>query len=409
MALFNSGPSWYSSVLSLGFASSIVLGLTDLASAKTFQVLVETGQTLPQNSEPIAKLIEPTIGRDRQVVVIIQHGEKVTVDPNFDTTSRSNFIGLNAISPTNQIQLVDSTASSSGLFSSVAGNFSAPSVSEGKIAYIKQQQVTASRGGPFAPDIEFKVGTATSTQTLNYVRVDRNYAANNEAAVAFVNGRAFLLDTGPFFTYPNNPNRQSTVERVDTRTTPIQSTVLITDVRNRAIRASADNLLLSQLDTQTGTNVYRLFEKPIDNGKFKEIFPLGQNSASCGFAASYKNVVACSSSSQGTILSVRLGQKSPFVAIPLPTGIMQVANPSISRTRVLFQGRIPNAGTVVDAIFLSIDGKAPQVMIKAGEQLNNKTITSLKLSNNGRAIADQSAVFLAGFSDGTMGLVRVDF
>ncbi len=393
------------SILSLGLISSVMMGFTEVASAKTIQLLVQTGQTLPQNSEPIEQFFEPTIGRDRQVAVIIQHREKVTPPPNPSVPgSRFKFIGLNVISPTNQIQLLDSTGVGFGGFSFLNGSFSAPSISEGKIAYINQRQ-SSSRGGAFAPDIEFKVGTAAGSNTvINFGRVDRTYGAS-QPTVAFVNGRAFLLDFGPFFT--GNPVRPSTLERIDTRSTPPNQTVLITDATNRAIRASADNLLLSKLDTSSGTNVYRLFEKPIDSGSFKELFPLGQNPASCGFAASYKNVAVCSS--QGSVLSVRLGQNAPFTAIPLPAGVTQVANPAMSNARVLFQAKTPKAGSSVDTIYLSNNGKAPTIVIQSGEKLNNKTITSLKLSTNGRAIADQSAVFLAGFSDGSTGLFRVDF
>ncbi len=395
------------SILSLGLISSIMMGFTEVASAKSIQLLVQTGQILPQNSEPIEQFFEPTIGRDRQVAVIVQHREKVTPltfpAGSFD---RFRFVGLNVVSPTNQIQLVDSTEFGFGGFSSFTGSFSAPSISEGKIAYTFQRRSTT-RGVGFAPDIEFKVGTAAGSNTvINFGRVDRTYGVS-QPTVAFVNGRAFLLDFGPFFT--GNPVRPSTLERIDTRSTPPNQTVLITDATNRAIRASADNLLLSQLSTSSGTNVYRLFEKPIDSGNFKELFPLGQNPASCGFAASYKNVAVCSSSPQGTILSVRLGQTSPFVAIPLPSGVTQVANPSMSNASVLFQAKAPKAGSSVDTIYLSTNGKAPTIVIQSGEKLNNKTITSLKLSTNGRAIADQSAVFLAGFSDGSTGLFRVDF
>jgi hypothetical protein len=403
MAFLNSFKSWNTSVLSLGLVGYCVIGLADVASAKTIQLLVQTGQILPQNSEPIEKLIEPTIGRDRQVVLIIQHRTKVTPPLNPSVFgSQATFIGMNAISPTNQVQLVDSTVYEvSGAI--LNRSFSAPSISEGKIAYIRQE-FASGRYGTLAPNIQFKIGTtAGTTMIFDLQAFNRKYAAN-QPVVSLVNGRAFLLDSGPFFA----TGRASTVDRWDTRSTPAIETVVNTDATNRAIRTSADNLVLSKLETSSGTNVYRLFEKPIDGGSFKEVFPLGQNPASCGFAASYKNLAVCSTSSQGTVLSVRLGQQAPFVAIPLPAGVEGVVNPSMSKTQVMFQARSPKNGTLVDTIFLSLNGKAPTVLIQAGETLNNKTIAALRLSTNGRAIADQSAVFLADFTDGSTGLFRVD-
>lgn len=390
---FNTFKFWNQSILSLNLVSIAVVGFAEVASAKTFRLLVQTGQTLPQNAEPIEQLFEPTIGRDRQIAVIIQHRGKQS-GQIFD-----QFIGLNSISPSNQIQLVDQNTTTSNGLSARIGSFSAPSISEGKIAYITQSRIS-SRGNPGIPKVEFKVGARTIT---NFGEINRNYPSN-ESVVSFVNGRAFLLDAGPISSGSND--RLSSVERIDTRSNPPNQSVLITDATNRAIRTSADNLVLSKLDTSSGSNIYKLFEKPIDSGSFKEIVPLGNNPASCGFAASFKNLVVCAS--QGSVLSVRLGQNAPFKAIPLPSGVTQVANPSMSNARVMFQAKASKEGRSVDTIYLSNDGKAPTVLIQAGEKINNKTVTSLKLSNNGRAIADNAAVFLAGFEDGSTGLVRVD-
>ena len=65
-------------------------------------------------------------------------------------------------------------------------------------------------------------------------------------------------------------------------------------------------------------------------------------------------------------------------------------------------------GAIVDKIYTSLNRQAPKVVIAAGEQLDGKTVTGLKLSDNGRTIALNSAVFTATFSDGSSALYRVD-
>ena len=121
-------------------------------------------------------------------------------------------------------------------------------------------------------------------------------------------------------------------------------------------------------------------------------------------------MVSCSVDDGQFVLSARLGKAANFVKVPLAgSNTRSISSPSISNSKIIFfaaeQG---NDQSITERLYLSSNGQAPAPLISTGETLDGKIVSGLKLSDNGRAIADNSAVFAATFRDGSKALYRVD-
>lgn len=85
-----------------------------------------------------------------------------------------------------------------------------------------------------------------------------------------------------------------------------------------------------------------------------------------------------------------------------------IATPSISQKKVLFLANEQIGGVMKQTIYTSNNGGPSIPVISTGDQLEGRSITSLRLSDNGRAISDNSAVFVATFDNFQEALFRVD-
>ncbi len=401
MQSFN-GNSLRNITLSLVILSSLFVGIQP-ASAKQFKKLLETGQVVVGNDKPIAKISNSTIGRDGQIAVNLEM-VGMTIPPG----SQTSFLGIYSITKGGKISLVDQgdfgTSYRSGSF---FNGFTAPSISGGEIFYgTYTYTIPFPNTSPSTVESILKGGTVGNIKTFDTIigRVGTLLPVPPE--VSLVNGTAYVVSKqavsrsgGVDFIY--------SLRSLDSRATMPSFLTISSGTEVLSVRTSSQSIVVR---TFIRPNIYKLLERP-NIGQFVQLNPLGQNPGSCGFAVSLDNIISCSVTGDQYILSTRFGKQANFVALPLPnpTALKSVSDPSISGDNIIFKTtEQTSTGAIVDKIYTSLNRQAPKVVIAAGEQLDGKTVTGLKLSDNGRTIALNSAVFTATFSDGSSALYRVD-
>jgi hypothetical protein len=410
--------------------STIALGITLLglshapvAEAKQFKRLVQTGQTIPGNTQPLTEIIQPTIGSNGQVAVILRT-QTVTSPGNVAFATKSTFQGIYTIGQTGQISLLQGNTSSIGYRTSQSNEFSAPTISQNQVGYLSLNQTS---GGPniIGPKnfANFQVGTPGNLTTLQARIILRNgLPISGESNAAFVNGNGYYRyqpyqgpnqvanDTDIFGVINGKP------QVLLSGTDPVFEGIPLNRADNGKLRASSGLIVLTRTrnigsigDT---TDVY---ERPIAGGTFKKLNSfLG---ASCGISVSQDNIVACFDTTTSQLpseniltrsdITVRFGRQGTFTPLTVPgnNNSRQVSNPSISQKNVAFQ---VNDASAIASIYFSQNGQTPQKVVTTGDKLDGKTVKSVQLSESGRAIIDKSIVFTATFTDGVTALYRVD-
>ena len=396
----SNGNSLRNITLSVAILSGLLVAIQP-ASAKQFKKLVETGQVVIGNDKPIVQIADPTIGLDGQVAVNLQM-ETTVVPPGIGI----NFLGIYSITKGGKISLLDQGSSSSNRDGGSFQGFLPPSISQGKIVYAAYSYAINRRGERSNANAVLKGGTPGDIKEFALITTGSSGPFSPEPPqVSFVDGTAYTINK-EILSQPGAPIITYQFKSLDTNAATPSFTPISSSPDNRQVRTSGLGVVLLTVSPQ---NVYTLFERP-NNGQFTQLNPLGQNPGSCGFAVSSDNIVSCSVAGSQYVLSLRLGRQGNFVAIPLPNAaaLKSVSDPSISGKNVIFRTTEQTAIGTVDKIYNSLNRQAPKLVLAAGDQLEGKTVTGLKLNENGRTIARNSAVFTATFSDGSSALYRVD-
>ena len=388
--------------IALAIGSSLLISFVQPASAKQFKKLLETGQIIPGNDRPVVNLDSPTIGRDGQVAVNLRT-ESINTS-GMTGNSSMQFIGIYSISRGGNISLLDK-----GMFvridrSGTTDGFTAPSISQGKIAYFAFRSTI--RSTDISAVSTLKVGTPGDVK--QYPAITPSLYTQTSPRISFSNGTVYTLEVG--LELGGRPTGLERVGVVETNSPSPAFTVLSVNKDNRAIRSGSQSLILLSAFTETDNQTYKLFERP-NGGQFVQLNPQGKKPGSCGFAVSYGNVVSCSDESGKYVLSARFGKQSNFVNLPLPnsTTLKSVSDVSMSNEKIIFKATEQSAvGAIVERIYLSNKTKVPQAVISNGEKLDGKTIKEFTLNENGRTIADNYVVFVATFNDNSKALYRVD-
>lgn len=369
-----------------GLSLAVALGVSaPPAHAKQFTKLVQVGQTVAGSADPVSEIVEPTIGFDGQVAVLLRS---------------SGFEAIYRIPKNQPIQFVDGIIrDSGGGFSRSRGGFSAPAISQGQIAYLAFGQISTRYGERGTLDL--RVATAAAVKSVGVWGTPPSAITSGNPDLAWVNGRAYFLD--------NSGGETRALKFVDTRSANPTLKILSSDPNNREIRASSQLLLKG---SGTAPNVTTNLAQSFGDGNFQ---PLTAAARSCGFSTSVDNVAVCSipivSGRDASKLSVRFGKAGKFMEIPAPpASAFGLSNPSISNRSVIYRASFSAANApTIERIYLSQDGKAPIALVSTFDTLDGKVVSALNLSRNGRTIADNAAVFTATFRDGTTALYRVDW
>jgi hypothetical protein len=395
--------------------SLLGLGLAPAAEAKQFKKLVQVGQTIPGNDRPLAEIIQPTIGGNGQVAVILRTQISRSTAPRNLTFQDITFQGMYTIGAAGTIALIEGGETVLGNRGRRKTEFSAPTISQGKVGYF---QLLQSEPSPISAFGNLRVGTATNLTTLQS-RIERNRSAeltfSGGSNLAFVNGNGYYRDrlfgaptTNIFGVINGKPQVLLSGDDAIFEGSPLSET-------NSSLRASSGLVVLTRTRNVQGlgdtTDVY---ERPIAGGTFKKLNSfLG---ASCGISVSLDNIVACFDTTTSQLpseniltrsdITVRFGRQGVFQPIAVPgSNSRQVSNPSISQKNIAFQ---VNDTSAIASIYFSQNGQVPQKVVTTGDKLDGKTVKSVQLSESGRAIIDKSIVFTATFTDGAVALYRVD-
>jgi hypothetical protein len=405
--------------LSLGATLGVTLAIglsANPASAKQFTKLVQLGQIVPGNSRPVDDIIEPTIGFDGQVAVRLSTLTLSSPPPTGDNgptfSSSKSYSGIYSIPKNGSLRLIEEGEVQSDRFST-GTIYSAPAISQGKIAYVATTLVP----GPDAPFLPAKLQISQSgnIQTALAFELAPAAAVRSGQTFALVNGKAFLLTDAYSAAGVFQPG---ILWEIDTRSAKPALKVLDTNTTNFEIRASSQ-ILLKTTSTDPRTNANTAIAESVVDGNFRAIAAPANiiNPGSCGASTSADNIVICGNKPVANggepKLSVRFGKAGKFIDLPRPADAIvsiSISNPSISNRSVIFQASVPLIkAPAVDKIYLSQNAAPPTVLVSAGQKIDGKTISKLSLSRNGRTIADNAAVFTATFTDGTTALYRVDW
>ncbi len=411
--------------------STIALGITLLglshaaaAEAKQFRKLAQVGQTIPGNTQPLTEIIQPTIGSNGQVAVILRTQTQSSPGPSGISTRRT-FQGVYTIGKTGKASLLQGDTSIAGYRNILYNEFSAPTVSQNKVGYLSLNFIGSGPGLPSPNNslANFQVGTPGNLTTLQAkISLRNGLPISGESNAAFVNGNGYYRyqpyqgpnqtanDTDIFGVINGKP------QVLLSGTDPVFEGIPLNRADNGKLRASSGLIVLTRTrnigsigDT---TDVY---ERPIAGGTFKKLNSfLG---ASCGISVSLDNIVACFDTTTSQLpsenittrsdITVRFGRQGTFTPLTVPgnSDSRQVSNPSISQKNVAFQ---VNDTSAIASIYFSQNGQTPQKVVTTGDKLDGKTVKSVQLSESGRAMIDKSIVFTATFTDGVTALYRVD-
>jgi hypothetical protein len=385
--------------------SLLALSYGTPAEAKQFKKLLQVGQTIPGSNQPVTEIIQPTIGEGGLVAVVLRT-KPVTNAPGAPNPSTQTFQGVYTIPKNGAIGLVQGDKTTSSIAGTTFNEFSAPSISQGKVAYFATNEPGARNGLP-TQNRQLRVGTAGN---LNTIQSDRLVGFRNNSGtsnLAFVNGNAYYFDKPAAGTPANvlgviNGKLQTLLNGND----PLLAGTPLS-LGQAKIAASAGLVLFTRILPNAGDTT-DIFERSNSGGGFKKIKTF--TGLSCGIAASQENIVACGDT---TNLQVRFGRQGRFqnIAVPSNSVSRRIANPSISDKNVVFQttDQVSNQNPApVETIYRSQNAQAPQKVVATGDRLDGKTVKSVQLSESGRSLSGNSIVFTATFTDGVTALYRVD-
>jgi hypothetical protein len=406
-----------SAQLSKSVVASLTMGLSlalvaPSASALTFTKLLELGQKVPGNDQPVTDIYEPTIGLDGQIAVRLET-QAVPI-----TNGKKTFRGIYTIAKGGSLKFVEGgntiVTEEGGIVALVdVDEFTAPSISNGKIAYLRY--VAAFNGGqaikPNSTTLRVgPPGNVKTVLTLPPAIIGSPQNPYSLSTLAYVNGKAYFL-TQPsappdFFNFP------ITLNVVDTQVASPRLQTLNQNNFNTSVTASANTILLTQY---TGSSL--LFFESTGDANFKPITSLTSNCAgneSTGISTSHESIAAICG---GSVLKVRFGRQGSFLTVPDPDGVVRptrLGHPSLSDRSVLYTRYIAGVAPENNELYLSKNGQKPITLLKGGgrgrqgQQLDGKIVGLVKLSANGRTLAGNFAVCTVYFTDGSTVLYRID-
>jgi hypothetical protein len=178
------------------------------------------------------------------------------------------------------------------------------------------------------------------------------------------------------------------------------------------VRATSSLVLVPRVSFSSSpdgsdTNYY----ESLDNGQFRQI--LTSRGGFCGASASFENLAICDKAAfrggGNYRLVVRFGKNGQFqnISYPIRSATRRLSGPSIYKQDVIF--KVFEGLDNSDTIYLSRNAQAATKLVTTGDRIDNKTVATLELSDTGRAIAKNSIVFTATFTDGTTALYKATF
>jgi hypothetical protein len=418
------------SALTVGLSLAIGLAATATpAYALKFTKLIQYGQTVPGNSQPVAGISGVTIGLDGQVAVSLSHAR---VD--IPAGGYTEFRGIYSISKNGTIRLVagDTFVDDPFYINDKYVGFSEPSISQGKIAYI------ASTGGSKIPSkTTLYVGQPGQVKPiLDFAPLTKlpPYPNGVFTNLSFVNGKAYVLVP--------TADKPGLVGLVDTEAAKPILKVLNVNQFNASVSANSQQVLtttLTEIRNQVFPPDYSSYTCTVSQSLGGGSFKLLATARQCGAAVSAGNAVYYTVNTDNNQppkyyhepkINVRFGQNGQFTPILLPNdplkiypNTIQISGVSISQQSVIFVASVGPFDTPrylkshVDTLYLSQNGQAPKAIIAAGQTLDGKTVSFLGIGSSRRrpgdvgsthALAGNSAVFTVTFSDNTTALYRVD-
>jgi hypothetical protein len=389
-------------IASLGLLSSLGLAaIATPASALTFTKLLEVGQKVPGTDQPVTEILEPTIGLDGQVAVLLRTQTVTT------PTVKQAFSGIYAIRRGSSLQLLEGGVGlvdqlPTGMFSSVG--LTEPNISSGKIAYGRVISSYDATGKQISRLDTIRVGTPGSVRTALTLPSTIGFGSFTIGpAQAFVNGKFYFLSR-PFVGGGTRFPLLS-LNVVDTQAASPSITILNDNnpAYNGSVHASANTITLEKFGGSSGgTSIY----ESTGDANFKQI-------TGCQVASVSHESIAfgCGDGS----LKVRFGRQGQIFTLPLGDNVYQRA--SLSNRSVLYVRNTPkppsdpNGNTVPPddlRLYLSTNGQTPITLLKTGDQLSGKTVASMRLNFNGRTLAGNFAVCVVTFLDKSQVLYRID-
>jgi hypothetical protein len=375
------------------------------ADAKQFKKLLEIGQVVTGDDQPVTEIIQPTIG-DGGLVAVVLRTKSVMNAPGAPNPSTQTFQGVYTIGQTGTVSLLQGGKTTASIAGTTFNEFSAPNISQGKVAYFATNEPGARNGLP-AQNRQLRLGTAGNLITIQSDRLIGIRDGSGKSNLAFVNGNAYYFDKPAAGTPANvlgviNGKLQTLLNGND----PLLEGTPLT-LGPAKIAASAGLVLFARILPNAG-NTTDIFERSNSGGGFKKIKTF--TGLSCGISASQENIVSCLDT---TSLQVRFGRQGQFqnIAVPSNSVSRRIANPAISDKNVAFQttDQVSNQNPApVETIYRSQNAQAPQKVVATGDRLDGKTVKSVQLSENGRSLSGNSIVFTATFTDGITALYRVD-
>jgi hypothetical protein len=392
--------------ISLLVAMGVALTATS-ASARQFTKLLEVGQKVPGSDQPVAAIVEPTIGLDGQVAVLLK------TNPTTQGTTLTAFQGIYSWPKNGTIRFLEGGAeTTTGLgtptSTKTAQVFSAPSISGGAIAYLRMSQ-TSQGSGATPRSTSLRVGTPGNIKTVLNFQLSLTPPQPGKPNLAFVNGKAYFLDD---LLSANGTVQMGVLGLIETQSATPSLKILNQDAKNRGLAVSSNAIVLAKTDSPTGVKIASFWDSSGDSNFKQILIPRFSNVFCSGFSASQENVAICDGTNPRAI-NVRFGRQSQVFSLPIgspTTNPLVFENPSISGRSVLYvrTEQIDRAAIGNARLELSQNGQAPITVLKAGDTLDGKVVRSVGLSQNGRSLAGNAAVISVYFSRGEQILYRVD-
>ena len=395
--------------LPIAFLSlSLVSSLSSAANAATFTRVLQTGQAVPGNNQPVSGIRSIAIDNKKNIVAIVSTPTVTaprTMGGGGETSTFQGFYLFNsALVPT----LVDTAESFTSSSNSQSANFITASLNAGTAVVLRSFRSQSRMSVDFGRT-EVKVGTPGALQvflTANRLGQPTLIATNT---LALTNGAAFLLGE-PIPQTTASPqkgllktNAPGNLTESIAATDPVfGSEPLLPKSPGQIVRASGSNLLLV---TQNAKR-YRVFRKSgtaapqkIYDGTTSTFGP----SSSCGAAISGSNVVLCAKEVKPTqtganpySLRVKFGDAAPQ-SIPFANTI-PIEQPSIAGKTVIFKAVTPTQ----DKLYVSTNANAPVQILATGDTLDGKIVSKLNLSEQGQAIVRTTSLPMANLMNNLM-------
>jgi hypothetical protein len=387
------------------------------AEAKQFKKLLQVGQTIPGSNQPVTEMIQPTIGEGGLVAVVLRT-KSVMNAPGAPNPSTQTFQGVYAIPKNGAISLLQGDKTISSIAGTTYNEFSAPSISQGKVAYFFINQPGVRNNPVTTRNTQLRVGTPGNVNTIESRGFVSVAATSGQPNLAFVNGNAYYLEK--VFGGPNPVELFGVIngkpQTLLTGTDPVLEGKPLGLESGAKISASAGLVLFTRtFGLPNAGDTTEIFERSNTGGSFKKIKTF--TGRSCGISASQENVVSCLDRTRRQpalfTLEVRFGRQGAFqnIAVPSNSVLRRIFNPTINDKNVAFQttDQVSNQNTTpVETIYRSQNAQAPEKVVATGDRLDGKTVKSVQLSETGRSLSGKAIVFTATSTDGVTALYRVD-